>query len=175
MNKSKLNIAMAALAFVSISGVSHAAPAVSDISTQTVEVQVTANTAPITFELSPVRGLAVGHYVAYTPLLDWVIKLANTSAMPGIRWTPDVVSQTIDSTGQSATIAGKNNPDNKLVMNISSHQLNWEMFDVGGEKWYTDEANSGYGRQTGVLETIGSGEFVADIYPVSLDAAVYNP
>jgi hypothetical protein len=73
------------------------------------------------------------------------------------------------SGGVSSKIQGKNNPENMLAVSIEPLGVSYRLSNINGSNWYTMNPIA-----TLNYEVIAMGNVVADIYPVTVSAAVYT-
>lgn len=168
MQKKLLAILMGCIA---VGAAGSASAAFVESTTATENLVFAAPVSALTLEITPLDDLEAGDYPVSQKLAD--VKVINNStdgfSRLGLRWTPGVASQIVLGTNQRlASITG--NAGNQMQASI----------------WFADGANSidGYYLQNAVSQ---DGTLVAainspivqtikaDIYPVSLDAAIWNP
>lgn len=173
MNKIKLSIVMSSLIFSGVSMMAHAVPSMSDITTQTAEIQIGAIANPVTFDLQPVSGqqAAPASTADNTTVANWTIS-TSAAAQHAIRWTPEFPKQTVNTDSTEAVIDGASSSGNHLtlVLNTADASTLTTMDDAS----HYFVMNSGL-QHVGTLNTKGIQQVPADTYKVSLDAAIFNP
>ncbi|PXW51494.1 hypothetical protein DFO55_11866 [Grimontella sp. AG753] len=144
--------------------------------TATADLGFSESSSPLTMTITPAENLMAGDFAVSSNLASISITRPGTSPSTrlGIRWTPGVPSQQVQSSNYRwAQVSGKNNANNKIMASLwFTTPTGTAVTDPDGNYFTTTTAVSNLNAtiNTGTAQTIN-----ADVYPVSVDAAIYIP
>lgn len=121
--------------------------------------------------LTAASNLISGNYDQLTAVANGVVKtLGATSATYAVQFP----SANGASAGVNTQIPGKNDANNKLAVLLVLKDTGYILNNIGGSSWYVTTAPLGTLNYQVMLDASKSSTVAADIYPITVTAAVYT-
>ncbi|MDR7019092.1 hypothetical protein [Aeromonas salmonicida] len=163
------NVFFAATSVFLFTGNSYA-DSFSDLTSANADITFTQPTSPLTLTIQP-DNLNAGLLNDLTEVATYTLTNTNTDARVAVRFTP--TAGTPNSNVNKMTFSGRNDPSNKLNLQILAPSGSFITDENGFTFWtYNGSGSENLG---GRIAASGSQTVHADVYNVSMDAAIYNP
>ncbi|PXW51504.1 hypothetical protein DFO55_11876 [Grimontella sp. AG753] len=142
--------------------------------TESANVVFQQSSSPLSLTITPYEGLTAGKRADYYPVADFTVGSVNPGVKFGVRWSENFPGQSADLL--VATVQGKNDPTHiqKFVFRTPTNFSGYATEDMSQIYFFPSGMNN-VQQWSAQISADNNSDTKADVYPLSVDAAVYHP